>query len=392
MRCPGVFLFQQQLTFLYFFCFTIKNLYLEEKSMPSEISWITVIVGMQYGSEGKGAIAEHLSPLTDYGIRVGGSNAGHTTYFAGTPHVVRQLPSTWVAPHCELVIGRTAVINLNVLLAEISRIEKLLPITSRLHIDAEAIIVTPEHIATEAKANLAARIASTSSKGNLGIAAARSAKLWRRPLLQAKDVATLRPFVTDTAELLDRAIPQGNTVVVEGTQGFGLSLDYGYYPYVTSIDTSVGRLLADTGIPSHVYDISVIGVVRTYPIRVGGPSGPCGDDAEELTWQELAKQAGAPKTLCEYTSVTGTPRRVFTFSERDILRAVKRNRPTELAVTFADYLDWSLHERPTLSSAAEKFIDNLERLTRVSVGLVKTGPQTIIDRDHLRTSYLRRVA
>ena len=144
------------------------------------------------------------------------------------------------------------------------------------------------------------------------------------------------------------------------------------------------------GVAPHAFPLDVIGVTRTYPIRVAGNSGPFDVDSIELSWRDVAANAGAP-AIVEHTSVTGALRRVATFSPSGFLRASLVNRPTEIALTFADYLDWSVHERDEISRPIEGFIEQIEKLAGAPVSIVKTGPHMTIDLDEYRRIMLRKL-
>ena len=305
-----------------------------------EAEKLIVVVGMQYGSEGKGAIISYLAPIVNMGIRSGAANAGHTIYFQNRKFVMRQLPVVWTNPTAKLVIGAGAIISPDVLLNEIEYVGRFSKIKDRLFIDYRAHVITPDQIQEEQKTDLALRIGSTSATAREGIGVAAANKVLRKSsCIQAKDFPELKPYLSDTVELINERLEDHDWVILEGTQGFGLSLDYGHFPFVTSRDTSVSSLAASVGINPYQFETEVIGVTRTYPIRVAGNSGPFGEDAEEITWEEVTRRAGSPRLIREITSVTKKLRRVGTFSKKEFLRACKVNRPTIIALTFADYLD-----------------------------------------------------
>lgn len=352
---------------------------------------VWIVIGIQLGSEGKGAITNYLSPAVSLGVRSGAANAGHTFYYQGK-QVMRQIPSVWTNPLADLVIGRGALISLDVLLAEIEFIEKIIPIRHRLFIDPNAHVITEEQIEREAKSDLAKRIGSTSATSREGIGTAAADKVLRKEsCLQAKNSAPLRKYLADTIDMINTRLENDDIVLIEGTQGYGLSLDHGFFPYVTSRDTSVPALAASVGVSLHEFPVNIIGVVRTYPIRVAGNSGPFGDDCEEISWQEVTRRAKSPVPIIESTTVTKKVRRVATFSQKNFLEAVRVNRPTELAVTFADYLDSIVYETEKISDTVEQFLDWLEEISQVKVGLIKTGPKTTVDFNHYRRSMLRRL-
>jgi len=352
-----------------------------------------IIAGMQFGSEGKGAIASYLAPAMSLGVRTGAANAGHTIYFRDEKFTMRQIPTTWVNPDAKLMIGVGAMISLPVLLEEIALVERHLPIRGRLFIDRDAHVVQEEHIRTESQGDLDVRIGSTSAIAREGIGAATAAKVLRgASCLQVKDVPKLRAYSTDTVDMVNTELDLGQYVLLEGTQGLGLSLEHGKFPFVTSRDTSVSALAASIGVNHANFNTEVIGVVRTFPIRVAGSSGPFGPGSKEVSWEFVQRHARARTPIIEYTSVTKKVRRVATFSFEGFERACQVNRPTELAVTFADYLDWSVHERSRITPRVKDFLCRLEEIADVPVTLVKTGPRTTIDLDPYRQNMLRRLS
>ena len=354
---------------------------------------IIMVVGMQYGSEGKGAITSYLTPGISLGVRTGAANAGHTIYHRNQPFVMRQIPCAWTNPLAQLVLGRGAIISLDILLEEIKTISKFSNIKNRLFIDHSAHVITKAQIQAEQKTDLALRIGSTSATSKEGIGTATADKVLRKEsCLQAKDVPELENYLADTVDLINSSLDQGKFALLEGTQGFKLDLDFGYFPFVTSRNTTATALATQAGVSTHLFDIEVIGVTRTYPIRVAGNSGPFDDDSQEITWAEVTKQAKSKTPISEQTSVTKKIRRVATFSHAGFIQACQINRPTEIALTFADYLDWSAHEKDKITPPIEKFIDQLEELSNgIPVNLVKTGPQTTIDFNWYRRSMLRKI-
>ena len=165
--------------------------------------------------------------------------------------------------------------------------------------------------------------------------------------------------------------------MLEGTQGSALSLYHGFYPHVTSRDSNVAGCLAEAGIaPARVR--RVVMVVRSYPIRVGGPSGPM---TREISWEEVERRAELPAgTLSspdkELTSKTKTKRRVGEFEWDSVRRAAMLNAPTDIALTFADYIHesnaraWRFEQ---LTRDTLQMVDELERVTGARVSLISTG-------------------
>lgn len=353
------------------------------------------VVGMQYGSEGKGAITSYLAPCASVGVRSGAANAGHTIYYDWQKFIMRQVPSVWINPLAKLVIGVGALISLEVLFEEIKMISQFFDLKGRLFIDRNAHVITDEQIAVEQKTDLAQRIGSTSAIAGEGIGMAMADKILRKESCrQAKNVRQLRIYLADTVDLINTELDHDHIVLLEGTQGLGLSLEHGHFPYVTSRDTSATAIAASVGIATHKFDIEIIGVTRTYPIRVAGNSGPFGNDSKEISWEDVTKRAKATELIHEKTTVTGKTRRVATFSWSDFLKACKINRPTEIALTFADYLDWCFYEKADISKSRNilNFIGRIEERSGVPVKLIKTGPKTTIDCNWYRQSMLRKMA
>lgn len=328
---------------------------------------VTVIVGGQYGSEGKGKIAAHLAPRFQHAVRTGGPNAGHTVHDGQKAIVLRHLPCAVVSNHVQLYLGAGALVDVDVLLREIE--ENRVPV-GRLSIDPLAAVIDPAHRFSEA--TLVERIGSTGK----GVGAAVAAKVLRDANLRlARDIRELRPYLRDVSDTLNTALRQGDSVLVEGTQGIGLSLHHGHFPHVTGRDITAGTLCGEAGIgPSHVS--SVIMVVRTYPIRVAGPSGPLKD---EIDWPTVTKESGYGTPLIELTTVTQKVRRVGRFDVSAVRRAAQLTSATEIALTFADYLDATARDCKVFDLLPEKvqgFVRNLEDTLAVPVSMIGTGPAT----------------
>ena len=340
---------------------------------------VDVVVGGEYGSEGKGHIAAYLSPEYDVLVRVGGPNAGHTVY-GNPPYTHHLLPSGTTKSEARLVIGPGAVLNVEKLLKEIADCG----VTSdRLFIDPQAAIIS----ASDAKwemAHLRGSISSTAQGG--GRTAARRI-LYRglsHQVKLARDVKALRPFLRETGEVLDRAFERGERVMLEGTQGTGLSIYHGEYPYVTSRDTTVSGCLAEAGIaPSRVRRIVM--VCRTYPIRVAGPSG---NMVAEISWAEVSRRSGISAyqlRKAERTSTTKRRRRVAEFDWTLLRKAASLNGPTDIALTFADYLakaNQRARRYEQLDPATIRFVEEVERVAAAPVSLisVRFAYRSIIDR------------
>jgi adenylosuccinate synthase len=344
---------------------------------------VDVLVGGQYGSEGKGHIASFLAREYDGLVRVGGPNAGHKVYLKPAPYTHHQLPSgTLRNPLASLIIASGAVLNSELLIREISECKVD---ASRLFIDPQAMIISPRDI--KAEVGLTERISSTGQ--GVGIATARRITDRGKRIRLAKDVPELKPFTQRACwEVLERLYRDGKRILVEGTQGTGLSLYHGAYPFVTSRDTTVGGCLSEAGIsPSRVR--KVIMVCRTFPIRVQSPaSGTSGPLSQPIDWPVVAKRAGLDAEELmknERTSTTNRERRVGEFDWVLLRQAATINAPTDIALTFADYISAAnAHARryDQLTFETIRFIDEVERVAAAPVSLISTrfDFRSIIDR------------
>ena len=354
---------------------------------------VDVLIGGQYGSEGKGQIAAHLAPEYSLLVRVGGPNAGHRVYLEPEPYAHHQLPSgTRFNPGARLLIGPGAVLNVDMLVREI---EECQVTPDRLHIDPEAMIITQNDIDAErVGGGLTETLGSTGS--GTGMATARRALRGHDSrgtasgsVRKAQDVADLRPYITPEGALavLEDAYQTGDRIFLEGTQGTGLSLIHGRYPKVTSRDTTVAGCLSEAGIaPSRVR--KVVMACRTYPIRVESPAGSSsGPMAREIGWPEVARRSRIPLEELERrerTTTTGRRRRVAEFDWHLLRQAAYLNGPTDIALTFADYVSIDnrrAYRLEELTPETMKLIKAIEGVTGARVSLVSTGfgRGTVID-------------
>ncbi len=344
--------------------------------------YVDVLVGGQYGSEGKGQIAAYMSNEYDLLVRVGGPNAGHSVFELPEPYIHHLLPSGTRKSQARLLLGPGIVLDLNTLLKEISDCDVD---AERLRIDQRAMIISEEDRNDEER--LVASMGSTGS----GVGAATARRIMQREPPGAKlarEVRVLKPYLCDAVQVLDEAYSKNQAILLEGTQGTGLSLYHGEYPYVTSRDTTVTGCLAEAGIPpSRVRKVMM--VCRTYPIRVeNAEEGTSGPMSQELTWKEVSKRSGkSHKELLrtERTSTTNRRRRVGEFDWVLLRRAGLLNGPTDIALTFVDYLSPKNGEArrfEQLEPETISFIHEIERVTGARVTLIATGfgTRSIIDR------------
>lgn len=333
----------------------------------------TVVVGGQYGSEGKGKVVALLAQRVNspWLVRCGGPNSGHTVRIAGRDVVLRQVPCSLEPSRPVFCLAAGCVIDEAVLIRELD----LLGVDrARIIVDPRAVIVTDQDKETE-RLSLA-HIASTYT----GTGAAMARRMGRAtdvPLAGSSTALRLRCRIETVAPLLNSVLDDGGDVIVEGSQGFGLSLLHGPdYPYVTSRDTTAAGFAMEVGIsPRLIRDIVL--VLRTFPIRVSGSSGPF---VKEVSWEEIHHASGAPETVPEYTSVTKRLRRVAEFDLEMAKLACLYNRPTSLAVMGLDRLDFrntGVCEFSSLTAIAKTFLEQLELATCVPVEFVGTGFGTL---------------
>ncbi|HZG34677.1 MAG TPA: adenylosuccinate synthase [Gaiellaceae bacterium] len=330
----------------------------------------TVIVGAQWGDEGKGKIVDLLAQESDVVCRYqGGPNAGHTVVVAGETFKFRQLPSGIVSGKLS-VLGNGCVVDPEVLLAEMDELtERGLPVDS-LRVSGNAHLIMPWHIALDgASEKRLGKLQIGTTRRGIGPAYADKAarigirvqdlldpKILRQKIATAlaeknvwlervyelepfdlEDVAgryedhaqRLRPFVADTSLLVDQALREGRRVLLEGAQGTLLDLDHGTYPFVTSSNPVAGAAATGIGIgPTRIDE--VLGVSKAYVTRVG--AGPFPSEMDEEVGAEV-RELGQ-----EYGTVTGRERRPGWLDLVALRYAVRLNGITALALTKLDVL------------------------------------------------------
>ena len=346
----------------------------------NETGYVDVVVGGQFGSEGKGQVVAYLSREYDLLVRVGGPNAGHRVPEQPENYTHHHLPSGTRRSDARILLGPGMVINVRGLQKEISDCDVDY---ERLSIDPNAMII--EENDAKSEQDLQDRIGSTRQ----GVGEATIRKISRKEDVRlARDVPELKPYIRPAIEILEDIIARNGRVLLEGTQGTGLSIHHGPYPYVTSRETTVSGCLADAGIPPRLVR-RVIMVSRTYPIRVqspeGGTSGPM---TQEITLREISERSGkklADLEQTEITSTTGRKRRIAEFDWNFIKNAAFLNGATDIALTFTDYIsvdNESAQRFEQLTFKTIEMIEEIEQVTKARVSLIATGfsARSIIDR------------
>src|SRR6516225_3135901 len=330
-----------------------------------------VVVGAQWGDEGKGKATDLLGDHVDYVVRYqGGNNAGHTVVIGDESYALHLLPSGVLSPHVVPVIGNGVVIDPQVLLDEIDGLAARGVDCSKLLVSANAHLITPYHRALDKVTERylgSARIGTTGrgigpayadkvartgirvqdlfdpgileQKLNLVLMEKNQVltKVYNRRGIDAAAVVAeylgygerMRPYVTDTALVLGRALDEGRTVLLEGAQATMLDVDHGTYPFVTSSSPTAGGACAGSGIgPTRI--TKVVGIVKAYTTRVGAGPFPTELPDEQGEW--LRKAGG------EYGVTTGRARRTGWFDAVIARYATRVNGITDYFITKLDVL------------------------------------------------------
>ncbi|MFQ5786614.1 MAG: adenylosuccinate synthetase [Thermodesulfobacteriota bacterium] len=333
---------------------------------------VTVIIGGQFGGEGKGKVAYFLSKETNASIvaRVGGPNSGHTIINEqGVPIILRHLPTAALLPDVKCVLSAGSYIDPDILFEEISRTGIS---HDRLLIDPNAMIISAHERQEEEKSTLRKSIGSTLS----GTGAAVRKRINRGSGIRlAKTDKSLQHFIRPVAPYLRDKLGGGKRVIIEGTQGFGLSLLHSnHYPYVTSRDTTAAAFVSEVGLsPLDIDDIVL--VLRAFPIRVGGNSGPL---PNEIDWNVVTKESKNSNPILEYTSVTKTVRRVARFDPDVVRQAIMVNQPTCIVLNHLDYIDATCRDHNILTDKILSFVGYIESLLERKVNYLGFNPTSLV--------------
>lgn len=331
-----------------------------------------VVVGAQWGDEGKGKTTDILGTRVDYVVKPnGGNNAGHTVVVGGEKYELKLLPAGILSPNVVPVIGNGVVVNLEALFQEIDMLESRGADTSKLKISSNAHLVAPYHQVLDRVTErfLGKRAIGTTGRGigptysdkvaRLGIRVQDIfdesilrqkiegaldqknellVKVYNRRAVEVEEIVEyflsyaerLRPYVCDTSLLLNQALDEGNVVVMEGGQATMLDVDHGTYPFVTSSNPSAGGAVVGAGVgPTRIS--RVIGIVKAYTTRVG--AGPFPTELFDDMGIYLQKTGG------EFGVNTGRPRRCGWYDAVIARYAARVNGVTDYVLTKLDVLD-----------------------------------------------------
>lgn len=328
---------------------------------------VSIVVGGQYGGEGKGKIVSFLTmrDRPDIVARASGPNCRHRVGLGnGTLYDLRLIPASVVANHGRMLLGPGSLIHIPTLLEEMD----FFHCHNSVGIDYKAGVIEEAHISQQTAMLHYGEIGTTYS----GTGTASAERCLRR-LKLARDCDSLYPYLTDVPMDIYRAIQAGNCVLVEGGQSFWLSNYHGDYPYVTSRDTTAAACASQLGIgPRHITEIVL--VIKCFPTRNSSGRLP----------SEIYNPENHP-ALCMAEGVEGLPgpsqrtvrRRVGRFCPEDVVRAAVVNSATQIALTGADAYDPSCayaNEKEKLTHRVRALIEEIEDSVQVPVTLVSTGP------------------
>ncbi len=359
-----------------------------------------VVVGAQWGDEGKGKLVDVLSERADCVVRYqGGANAGHTVVIGDEQFILQQIPSGILHGRTTCVIGNGVVLDPETLFKELDGLTgRGVDTAGRLFVSERAHLVLPYHKLLDAASEKQQKIGTTGrgigptyedkygrrgvrvvdlrdgaglkellaerlDRANrlLAMMGASPASLDEHLALLTRLAPRLLPLATDTGLLVHRALKSGQRVLLEGAQGALLDVDHGTYPYVTSSNTTAGGASVGSGIGPTAID-GVLGVVKAYTTRVG--NGPLPTEAKGEGGEALQRIGG------EFGAVTGRPRRCGWFDANVVRYSVRVNGLTGLAVTKLDVLD-TFREIPVGTmyrvdgELTEELPAEVERLERV---------------------------
>jgi len=328
----------------------------------------TIIVGGFFGDEGKGKVVAHIAfqdrptIISRGGV---GPNAGHTVIVGKKEYGVRMVPSGFVYPDARLMIGTGVLVDPRVLAKEVEELH----VRGRVFVDKRCSIIDEEHISRDKSSeHLAKTIGSTGS----GCGPANADRVLR-VARQAKDLPELSEYLIDVPMELNSAIDRGENILLEGTQGFGISLYYGTYPFVTSKDTSASQIAADNGVgPTRIDDVVV--VFKAYPTRVG--EGPFSTEMDRIVSDKMGIQ--------EFGTVTHRQRRIGQWDGGMARYSAMVNGCTQGAITGIDRVDnacFGVTEYGKLTKKAREFLEMAEEDIGCPITLISTGPDVsqIID-------------
>ncbi len=323
----------------------------------------TVIVGAFWGDEGKGKIISYLAlkDQLDFCVRTGSVNAAHTVWKDGQKYALHMVPAAFLNEKTRLLIAAGANVHVGQFFKELQQTN----VEGRIGIDRESSIIEEKHGAQDKASAVNKGIGTT----GWGVGPAIEERV-RRTAKLAKDIPELKPYLTDSVEEINDGLDAGKKVLLEGTQGFMLSLFLSSgYPYVTGRDTGASAIASEAGVgPTRVDEVLI--VYKSFMTRVGAgplPGEISKEDAQKRGWFEVA--AG-----------TGRDRRSAPFDFDLAKKTARINGATQAALTKLDCLFpecAGARKIGDLPSNAQAFLRNVEERSGVPVVLVGTGPDAM---------------
>lgn len=328
---------------------------------------LTLVVGGQYGGEGKGKVCAFLGRdlQYDYVCRTGGVNSSHTVVDRGRKWRLRMMPASCVVSRSPTVLfGAGSLLHLPTLFEEAALLGYDL---SKIVIDPHAGVITEDIIERQRSDPRYAHIGSTLT--GTGYATAARAM---RELPLAMSIPSLRPHLQDVADILDGALRNRNSVLVEGHQGMGLSNYHGDYPFTSSRDCTSSALLSEIGVGPRA-PLRIILAIKLFPTRNHAGALP-----NEMPEHE-ANSLGVYEFGGGSWNIADRRRRVGIFDIREVRRAVRLNSATCIALTGFDYLHPHLKDCSSLEELpvdVRDHLDSLSDLFGAPIAFVSTGPET----------------
>src|ERR1700690_776637 len=322
----------------------------------------TIIVGAFWGDEGKGKIISYLAlkDNLDFCVRTGSVNAAHTVWFEGKKFALHMVPAAFINPHTRLLIAAGANVDVKTFFNKMA-LTQVNP--KRIGVDQNASIIEQKHCEQD-KASAVNKGIGTTGRG---VGPALEERV-RRTAKLAKDIPELKPYLADQIMEVNDGLDGGKSVLLEGTQGFMLSLFLGGgYPYVTGRDTGASAIASEAGVgPTRVDDVII--VYKSFMTRVG--AGPLPG--------EITKEEAQSRGWFEVAAGTGRERRSAPFDFDLAKKTAKINGATQAAMTKLDCIFPSCRGAKLYSDLpkeAKDFISEVEDKTGVPIVLIGVGPE-----------------
>jgi len=373
--------------------------------MISKLGTVRIVLDSQAGSCGKGKVVDWFASQYDrpfIAINNFMSNAGHTTVVNGEATMVQHLPTSILNLNATLIIGPGSAITPSILADEIIKYKDILG-DRKVYVHPRAAVILNHHCEYEKK-----KLKSGSTFKGCG--AALADKAMRQAMLfwdLMEELHLYREYpehgylgitvdqgrallenvvIQDYMDHINASLDIGTDVIIEGSQGTDLDINYGLnYPHTTSRQCHAGQLLADCGISPTYPNIEVYMVMRPYPIRISSSTN-LGDErysgdydgSNEISWDQVKAECGAPDEVefGEQTTVTKKTRRVFEMNWNRLDYVAKLNRPTGIFINFAQYIDWKMLGRvEEITGKTAQFMKTVTNITGCPVIGLGTGAE-----------------